>query len=234
MIIDYPECRAEIIHTAREMNRLGINQGTSGNVSVRHPQGEGLFITPTSLPYEQMQPADIVHLHLDGRYRGERRPTSEWRFHRDIIRERDDVNVVLHTHSVYATSLAIHHREIPAFHYMVAVAGGSTIRCADYATFGTQALSDNMLRALEGRSACLMAQHGLVVVAKTFDKALWLAIEVETLAKQYIHALAIGEPPVLCEEEMARVMAQMRRMSYGQAPDVGEGGEGGSESPALA
>jgi len=227
MTIDHPELCADIIRAARAMNDLGINQGTSGNVSARRPDGAGILITPTSLPYDQMTPADIVHLEFDGGYRGRRRPTSEWRFHRDILRERDNVDVVLHTHSVYATSLAVHHREIPAFHYMVGVAGGHNIRCADYATFGSQALSDHILVALRERSACLMAQHGLVVVAKTLDKALWLAMEVETLAKQYIHALALGEPPVLSDAEMDRVLAQMRRMSYGQAPHL----EGVDDSP---
>jgi len=219
MNIDHPELRAAIIHTALEMNDLGINQGTSGNLSVRRPDGAGILITPTSLPYQRMRPADIVDLGFEGEPRGTRRPTSEWRFHRDILQSRDDVDVVLHTHSVYATSLAVHHRGIPAFHYMVGVAGGHNIRCADYATFGSQALSDNILKALKNRSACLLAQHGLVVVANTLEKALWLAVEVETLAKQYIHALALGEPPVLSRAEMKRVLTLMQRMSYGQAPD---------------
>lgn len=229
MNVNYPERRAAVIRAAVEMNELGINQGTSGNVSARRPDGQGILITPTSMPYHLMRPADIVDMAFDGSYRGERRPTSEWRFHRDILQHRSDVDVVLHTHSIFATSLAIHHREIPAFHYMVAVAGGTTIRCADYATFGTQALSDNILKALENRNACLMAQHGMVVAAKTLDKALWLAMEVETLAKQYIHALALGEPPVLSDEEMDRVMEQMRRMSYGHSPDL----DGVNDSPRV-
>jgi L-fuculose-phosphate aldolase len=127
--------------------------------------------------------------------------------------------VVLHCHSVYATTLAVHHRSIPAFHYMVGVAGGNTIRCARYATFGTQALSDAALEALDGRLACLLGQHGQISLGKTMAGALWLATEVETLARMYVHALPLGEPPVLSEEEMTRVLEQMQRMSYGQMPE---------------
>jgi len=137
-----------------------------------------------------------------------------------ILKARDDVNVVLHTHSTFSTILAVHERGIPCFHYMVAVAGGNDIRCAPYACFGTQALSDHALAALEGRNACLLGHHGLIVTGPTFEKALWLAVEVETLAKMYVHALAIGEPPRLTEAEMTQVHEQIRRMGYGQAPDL--------------
>ncbi len=214
---DHGHLRRGIVETCRRMNELGINQGTSGNLSVRVP--DGLLITPTSLPYERMGPDDVVRLGLDATYEGRHRPSSEWRFHRDIMQARADVDVILHCHSTYATVLAVHHKEIPSFHYMTAVAGGTTIRCAPYATFGTQALSDAAIAALEGRQACLLAQHGVIVVAKTFERALWLAVEVETLAKMYVHALTLGPPPILSDEEMGRVMDQMRRMSYGQAPD---------------
>ncbi|MFO1068120.1 MAG: class II aldolase/adducin family protein [Geminicoccaceae bacterium] len=210
--------RKAIIATARAMNASGINQGTSGNLSVRIPGG--LLITPTSLPYEAMEPEDIVEMDLDGTFRGRHRPSSEWRFHRDILAARADVECVLHCHATYCTTLAVHERGIPPFHYMTAITGGPDIRCSAYATFGTQALSDAIIEALADRTACLMGHHGLVVAAKTLDKALWLAIEVETLAKMYVHALAIGEPPRLSLEEMARVQEQMRRMSYGQAPDL--------------
>jgi L-fuculose-phosphate aldolase len=210
--------RREMVDTCRRMNASGINQGTSGNLSVR--SGAGFLITPSSLSYDVMTPEDIVEMDFDGTYVG-RRPSSEWRFHRDILRSRTDVNAVLHCHSIYATTLACHHREIPSFHYMTAVAGGTTIRCAPYATFGTQALSDNALAALEGRFACLLGQHGQIALGKSMDAALWLAVEVETLARMYVQALTLGEPPVLSDEEMARVIEQMRRMSYGQAPDGG-------------
>jgi L-fuculose-phosphate aldolase len=210
--------RRGIIETCVEMNRIGLNQGTSGNVS-RRIEG-GMLITPTSLPYDRMTPADIVEMGWDASYAGRHRPSSEWRFHRDILRARPDVNVVLHTHSVYCTTLAVHERGIPAFHYMVAVAGGTDIRCAPYACFGTQELSDHALEALQDRTACLLGHHGLIVLADSFAKALWRAVEVETLAKMYVHAQAMGEPPALSQAEMARVIEQMRRMSYGQAPDL--------------
>jgi L-fuculose-phosphate aldolase len=214
---DEPALRREMVETCRRMNASGINQGTSGNLSVRC--GDGFLITPSALPYDAMKPADIMRMSFDGTYEGRHRPSSEWRFHRDILREREDVNVVLHCHSVYATTLAVHHRSIPAFHYMVGVAGGNTIRCARYATFGTQALSDAALEALDGRLACLLGQHGQISLGKTMAGALWLATEVETLARMYVHALPLGEPPVLSEEEMTRVLEQMRRMSYGQMPE---------------
>jgi len=208
--------RRAIIETCLEMNRSGLNQGTSGNVSVR-VEG-GLLITPTSLAYDRMAPEDIVELAFDGAAHGRRRPSSEWRFHRDILRDRTDANVVLHTHSVFCTALAAHERGIPPFHYMVAVAGGQDIRCSPYALFGTQALSDAALAALEGRTACLLGHHGLIVLAETLDRALWRAGEVETLARMYVHALALGEPPHLSARQMAEVMTQFGQMAYGQEP----------------
>jgi L-fuculose-phosphate aldolase len=210
--------RQGIIATCRTMNAIGLNQGTSGNVS--HRITDGMLITPTSLPYEKMTPSDIVAMRFDGTYEGRHRPSSEWRFHRDIMRNRTDISVILHTHSVYCTTLAVHERAIPAFHYMVAVAGGDDIRCSPYACFGTQALSDNALAALDGRTACLLGHHGLIVLAATFERALWLAVEIETLAKMYVHALAIGEPTHLSTSEMAQVREQIQRMSYGQSPDL--------------
>ena len=214
--------REEIIKTSLEMNARGINQGTSGNVSAR-VEG-GFLITPSGVPYDELGPGDIVEMAWDAGYVG-RRPSSEWRFHRDILKNRPDVDAIVHTHSCFATTLAIHQVEIPACHYMVGVAGGATIRCAKYATFGTQELSDNALKALEDRLACLLAHHGVIALGKTLAKALWLAVEVETLAKMYIHAHALGKPPVLPDEEMQRVIEQMRRMSYGQAPDLGSVGD---------
>ncbi|MBP7243140.1 class II aldolase/adducin family protein [Amaricoccus sp.] len=211
--------RRAMVETCRAMNASGINQGTSGNLSARF--GEGFLVTPSSLPYDRMVPEDIVSMAFDGNYEG-RRPSSEWRFHRDILAARPDVEAVLHCHSVYATTLACHHRAIPAFHYMIAVAGGTDIRCAPYATFGTQALSDAALAGLEGRLACLLGQHGQIALGASVEKALWLAVEVETLARLYVQALALGDPPVLDDAEMGRVLEQMRRMSYGLGPE-GEG-----------
>jgi L-fuculose-phosphate aldolase len=210
--------RQEMVDICRRMNATGINQGTAGNLSARIDGG--FLITPTSLPYDRMGPEDIVEMGYDGTYAGRHRPSSEWRFHRDIMQARQDINAILHCHSIYATTLACQYRPIPAFHYMVGVAGGTTIRVAPYATFGTQALSDNALGALEGRLACLLGQHGQISLGKNLEAALWLAIEVETLARLYVQALSLGDPPVLPDEEMDRVIEQMRKMSYGQAPDA--------------
>ena len=209
--------REEMVSICRRMNTSDINQGTAGNLSVR--SGDGFLITPSSMPYDVMTPDDIVEMDFDGTYVGGR-PSSEWRFHRDILKAREDINVVLHCHSVYATTLACHHKTIPAFHYMTGVAGGTTIRCARYATFGTQALSDAALEALEGRLACLLGQHGQISLGTSLEAALWLAIEVETLSRMYVQALALGEPPVLPDDEMERVIAQMKRMSYGFGPEA--------------
>lgn len=208
--------RQKMVETCHAMEAKGINQGTAGNLSLRH--GDGFLITPSSFAYDAMQPEDIVEMGWDGTFVG-RRPSSEWRFHRDILRARPDVNVVLHCHSIYAASIACHHRSIPAFHYMVGVMGGTTLRCARYATYGTQALSDAALEALEDRMACLLGQHGQIALGATLDAALWMAIEVETLARMYQQALVLGEPPVLPDDEMARVIAQMKRMSYGLGPE---------------
>jgi L-fuculose-phosphate aldolase len=216
----HKKLRQGIIDTALAMNARGINQGTSGNLS--HRIEDGLLITPTSIPYEELDIDDIVELRLDGTYVGKHRPSSEWRFHRDILRTRTDVDVVLHNHAVYTTTLACHERGIPPFHYMTAVAGGHDIRVAPYACFGTQELSDAALAALQDRFACILGHHGMITIATTLEKALWLAVEVETLAKMYVHALALGEPPLLPPAEMDRVQEQIRRMSYGQAPDLDE------------
>jgi len=203
------------VTVARRMNASGLNQGTSGNLSVRIPGG--LLITPSSLPYELMQPEDLVALDLAGSSRddGARRPSSEWRLHADILAGRPEIAAVLHCHSIHATALACHGRAIPPFHYMTAVAGGDDIRCAPYATFGTQELSDGVVEALQGRLACLMAQHGQVVVGPTLERALALAVEVETLARIYLQARAIGEPPLLSAEQMEQVRHQFRTLLYG-------------------
>lgn len=209
--------RRAIIDACLAMNRLGVNQGASGNLSMRI--ADGFLVTPTSLPYDEMTPEDIVAMGFDGTYVGARRPSSEWRFHRDILRARADVDVVLHAHPTFATALAVHGRGIPSFHYMVALAGGDSIRCAPYATFGTQELSDHALAALDGRLACLLANHGMIVLGKSVKAALALAVEVETLARQYLYAQQLGEPVILPPAEIARVAEKMRRMKYGQPID---------------
>jgi len=205
-----PGLRAAIVATALAMNDAGINRGKSGNVSARLRRDgfDGFLVTPSALPYAQTTPADIACVSLQGEATGPRRPSSEWRFHRDIYAQRDDAHAVVHAHAPFATSLACLHRGIPAFHYMVAVAGGSDIRCAPYATFGTQALSDNVIGALVDRTACLMANHGLIAIGRSLDAALALAVEVETLAEMYWRALQAGEPVLLPEQEMQVVLAK--------------------------
>jgi len=213
---DEQAVRSAVVATALAMNACGINRGKSGNVSARcRSDGfDGFVVTPTGLPYDETGPEDIVPVTLDGEPGGARLPSSEWRFHRDIYRARVEVNAVVHTHAPFATTLACHSRGIPAFHYMVAVAGGRDIRCAPYATFGTQSLSDHVLAALNGRKACLLAHHGMIAVGATLPEALALAVEVETLAEIYWRALSIGEPEVLSDAEMDVVLGKFA--TYGQ------------------
>ncbi len=207
--------RRQIIEACLGMNRLGVNQGMAGNVSIRHDGG--LLITPSGVSYVSLKPSDIVFLDGDGRPTGKRTPSSEWRFHYDILRARADVGAVLHAHAPYCTTLACLGRDIPAFHYMVAVAGGDSIRCAPYATFGSQDLSDYALGALEGRKACLLANHGMICIDHDIDGVLALAVEVEALARQYCQALQIGEPVILPAAEMRRVLEKFK--TYGKPPD---------------
>ena len=195
--------RLAVVATAREMNALGINRGKSGNVSVR--ARDGFLVTPSALPYDRTEAEDVVFVAADGTPHGRRRPSSEWRFHRDIYAARADVHAIVHTHSPFATTLACLDRAIPAFHYMVAVAGGDDIRCAPYATFGTQALSDHAVQALADRKACLLSHHGMIALGATLDDALALAVEVETLAEMYWRALQVGVPQLLDSAEMERV-----------------------------
>ena len=211
-----PALRAQVVATAMAMNAAGINRGKSGNVSARlRTDGfDGFLVTPTGLPYAQTTADDIVAMTLDGDAHGTRLPSSEWRFHRDIYRARADVAAIVHTHAPFATTLACLDRGIPAFHYMIAIAGGRDIRCAPYATFGTQALSDHAVAALAGRNACLLAHHGMIAVEASLERALALAVEVETLAEMYWRALQIGEPAVLDPDEMDRVIEKFR--TYGQ------------------
>ena len=205
--------RQAIIDACRRMNALGINQGTSGNISVRHE--EGMLVTPTSVPYDSMVPDEIVFMGMDGSFAAGQRPSSEWRFHLDIMRSRDEVNAVVHAHPTYATILSIMGLEIPPIHYMVAVAGGDNIRCSPYATFGTRELSAHAVSALEGRMACLLGHHGMIAVGPSLARALWLAVEVETLARQYHGCLQIGRPPLLSKAEIELVRKKMA--GYGHA-----------------
>jgi L-fuculose-phosphate aldolase len=206
------QTRKQVIQTALRMNAVGINRGKSGNVSTRWKNG--CLITPSGLAYEDTRPADIVFIDAKGNATGKQAPSSEWRFHHDIYRARLEIGAVVHAHSSFATTLACLNMEIPAFHYMIAVAGGDSIRCAPYATFGTQELSDHALLALAGRKACLLAQHGMIAIGADLDGALRLAVEIETLCEQYWRALQIGKPAVLSTQEMATVLEKFK--TYGQ------------------
>jgi L-fuculose-phosphate aldolase len=225
------DLRRSIISGCRELAARGLTPGTSGNISTRR-DARGFFVTPTGMSYQGLDPADIALVTFDGRWYGRRRPSSEWRFHRDILASRGEVGAIVHTHSPRATALACTARAIPAFHYMVAVAGGADIRCAPYHTFGSQALSDAALEALEGRRACLLAHHGVIALGADVGAALALAGEVEDLATQYCAALALGEVEILSADEMTRVVEKFR--TYGRQ-DVAEPGlEFGGEVPPAA
>jgi len=206
------ELRAALAETARQSARQGLNPGSSGNVSVR--LSGGFLVTPSGLPNDTLQAGQMIAVDMEGRSSGSLKPSSEWRIHRDIYRARPEVHAVVHAHSPYAVSLACLRRDIPSFHYMIAAAGGKDIRCAGYATFGTQALSDNVLAALQNRRACLMANHGLVAVGASLDAALSLAMEVEELCAQYWRASLMGEPVLLDDAEMDEVLERFRH--YGQ------------------
>ncbi len=199
-------------HIARISARTvaeGLNRGSSGNVSAR--TAEGFLITPSGVPSAGVSADQIVAMDLAGQAQpGPRPPSSEWRIHRDIYAARPEVNAVIHVHSPFAVSLACLRLGLPAFNYMVAVAGGRDIRCAGYATFGTQALSDRVLEALVGRRACLMANHGQVAVGVDLDQAFALAVEVETLCEQYWRASLMGSPVLLSEGEMDEVLERFK------------------------
>lgn len=202
--MDEAALRREIVESARRMNALGINQGTSGNISARC--GDRMLITPSAIPYDDMRPESVAAMPLEGErgaWTGPLKPSTEWRFHLDILRGRPEAGAVVHSHATYCTTLAILRRDIPAVHYMMAAFGGTSVRCAPYATFGTPELAAHALAALEGRNACLLANHGMIVVGPSLAKAMWLAVELETIAKQYYLALQLGQPVVLSDAEIA-------------------------------
>jgi L-fuculose-phosphate aldolase len=205
--VNESDLRDAVVGAARGMNTAGVNRGTSGNLSVR--VGDGMLITPSTVAYEHLTPSALVSMALDGSVQSpaSARPSTEWRLHAAIYQHRADVQAVLHAHPRYATALACVRRGIPAFHYMVAVAGGDDIRCSEYATVGTAALAHAAVAALEDRRACLLANHGIVVCGGSPAEALALAVEVETLAAQYVSAIQVGEPVLLPDEEMRRVCA---------------------------
>ena len=205
--------REAIVEMVRALTARGLNRGTAGNVSARW--NGGFLVTPTGLAGDEMQPGDIVPMAMDGTWQGPRKPSSEWRFHRDLYAARPEAGAVVHAHAPFATALACLRAEIPPFHYMIARFGGSTVRCAAYATFGTQALSDAALAALEDRCACLLANHGLLVFGRDLAHALDLAVEFESLCEQYWRALQIGRPVLLSDAEMETVLEKFK--TYGQS-----------------
>lgn len=205
--------RQSLVEACRSMNAAGLNQGTSGNVSVRWR--DGLFVTPSGLPYVGMTADDIVLLAMDGSYDHPLAPSSEWHFHRDIMQARPDVSAIVHAHPIYCTAFAMCGRDIPAVHYMIAAAGGATIRCGGYATYGTPELSSIAVQALEDRTCCLLANHGLIATGSDLDRALWLALEVETLCRQYAVALQVGVPHILPDDEITRVIAKFKNYGSG-------------------
>ncbi|MGY2047664.1 class II aldolase/adducin family protein [Methylobacterium sp. JK268] len=218
--------RERIVALCREMNSSGLNQGTSGNISARH--GDRMLLTPSATPYDRMTPEMIVALPLDGdgdAWTGPIKPSTEWRFHRDILTSRPDTEAVVHAHPTYATAVAITRRSIPACHYMVAAFGGHDVRCAPYALYGTEALSRAALAALDGRTACLLANHGIIAVGDSLDKAMWRAVELEALARQYVVSLQLdGGPVILSRAEIDAVLLRFADYGLKAAPPAGEAG----------
>ncbi len=208
--------RKQIIETVIAFNTSGLSVGTSGNLSVRTPQG--YLITPTGIPYLQLKEADIVEMDKQGKViKGVLKPSSEWHFHQGIYQAREEINAIVHVHSDYATGIACTRQDIPAFHYMVAKAGGDSIRCAEYATFGSEALSENAVKALQGRKACLLANHGMIVLGEDINSAYKLAEEIENIAKHYWISKQSGEPVLLGEKEMKLNIEKFK--TYGKQSD---------------
>lgn len=206
------QLRAELVSVTKKLDAMGLSHGTSGNLSVR--SGEGFLITPSGFGAEGLTEADIVFVQLSGQSCGRWQPSSEWLFHRDIYVQRPESGAIVHTHSNAATALACMRRDIPPFHYMLALLGGDSLRCADYATFGTQALSDNALIALRERKACLLANHGMIATGKNLAEAFRNTVEVENLSELYLRTLQIGAPILLTDEEFQD--AQRQFTTYGK------------------
>ncbi len=208
--------REQLLNVSQQLCSLGLNCGTSGNASMRAANeiGQaGFLITPSGMAVDKMTAADVVWMDFAGTATGRNQPSSEWRFHLDILQHKPEVNAVIHTHSMFATTLSTFRSDIPAFHYMIALAGGDSIRCAPYALFGSQQLSDNALLALQDRKACLLANHGMIAVGETLEKTLNITQEVETLCEQYLRALQVGKPHILSHQEMLEVQEKFK--SYG-------------------
>jgi L-fuculose-phosphate aldolase len=226
------DLRQSLVTRCRDLEKYGLNQGTAGNLSVR--LDDTMLITPSAVPYDLLTSAMIARMPLngnDGDWFGPLPPSSEWRIHLDIFRARPDVDALIHTHSLYATTLSLLRKPIPAAHYMIAAFGGPTIRCTDYASFGTQELSDLAVAGLEDRTGLLLGSHGMVVAGRSLDEAMWRAVELETLAKMYYLASSIGTPAILDDDEIARIVERFKTYGYkppkeraslqsGDAPDA--------------
>ena len=208
-----PDLRQQLLAAVQRLDALGMNRGSTGNVSARW--GQGMLITPTGMGADDLRAQDLVWVGWDGSVQGDWRPSSEWHFHQAAYQARADVNAVVHTHSTHATALACLRRPLPAFHYMVAVAGGDSVPLVPYFTFGTEALSQAVGVALQDRLACLLANHGLVAAGTTVAHAMKVVQEVESLCQVYLQALAVGEPALLSADDMATVLEKFR--SYGRA-----------------
>jgi L-fuculose-phosphate aldolase len=200
--------RESLLKSMQTLEELGLNRGTSGNASIR--QKNGFLVSPSGVAVRELTCTHMVEMNMQGEATRAGKPSSEWRFHRDIYLARPEINAVIHTHSMFATTMACLHKEIPPFHYMIAIAGGSNIRCAQYQLFGTQALSDAAILALEGRRACLLAKHGMIAIGSNIQQAMDIAIEVEGLCEQYWRALQISTPENLTSEEMDKVFEQFK------------------------
>ena len=199
----------QVIKYAKMLNSKNLSALRSGNISIRY--NDGFFITPSGAKYDSLKNDDIVFVSLDGKYDEKKlKPSSEWRFHKDIYLKKKEANAIVHAHSVHATAVSTHGKSVPAFHYMVALAGGNDIKCAEYATFGTEELSKNIVKALDNRKACLMSNHGQVAFDISLDKAFELAEEVENICHQYINALKIGTPKILSFEEMKKILEKVK------------------------
>ena len=205
-----------LLKACQDLVRLGLNRGTSGNVSIRECNAvgdPGFLITPSGIAVEKMTPTDMVWMDFSGTAHGALPPSSEWRFHLDILAQNPEGNAVVHTHSMFASTLSTFRNDIPAFHYMIALAGGDSIRCAPYALFGSQQLSDNTILALRDRFACLLANHGMIAIGKGLEHAINMTQEVETLCEQYLRALQVGQPHILSAIQMQEVREKFK--TYG-------------------
>ena len=205
--------KLQVIRYSKKLNSTNLSALRSGNISikVREKNIEGFFITPSGKKYSSLKPRDIVFVSLKGKFDKKKGiPSSEWRFHQDIYVNKKEAKAIVHAHSTCATALSTHEKSIPAFHYMIGVAGGKDIKCTKYATFGTRKLSNNILAALKNRSACLMGNHGQIAFGENLDKAFELAQEVENICNQYINALRIGIPKILSKKEMKIVLDKMK------------------------